>query len=199
MCGGGVRWWVPLSPHPPCLPWRVCTGRPHKSRVTLGGSFLTWSTRHRTCGRRPSLFWRRGGGVTLAGLFPFSLWGGCSSPLCVARTWGCFARSVACSTRVVRRVCVIMACIRSKALAWMFGVGSFGGSRTLTPLPASPLPPQPRRRTKPVLLQPKRNRVALYHEHNPVLSVDSWAGAEKLHEFYLKETARRKALGLPTY
>lgn len=33
----------------------------------------------------------------------------------------------------------------------------------------------------------------------PMLSVDNWAACEKVHQYYLAETARRKAAGLPTY
>jgi hypothetical protein len=54
-------------------------------------------------------------------------------------------------------------------------------------------------RAMPVALPPHRTRVALYHERNPMLSVDSWAACEKIHEHYLAETERRRKAGLPTY
>jgi hypothetical protein len=56
-------------------------------------------------------------------------------------------------------------------------------------------------RQTPALLPPKHltTLVPVFHEHKSVFSVDSWAAADKLHAYYLAETERRRAAGLPTY
>ena len=41
--------------------------------------------------------------------------------------------------------------------------------------------------------------VKVYHDRSRVIFADSWAGCERIHQYYLAETERRKREGKPTY